>query len=228
MATGCPTGSGTTPTRSTRASGANAARARTRCRRARHGNKAQWIEGAAIRDYVGSDAFAAAILYRDGGHLNSLAYCRGLAAAALKAGARIHGKSRATRLERNGGGWRVATPSGHVDAGAVVLATNAHRHGLWPGLVDASYVVRALGAATEPIPEVVRRAVLPWDRNIQELHHPRYFFFFFDGSGRLVTGGGVGRGVNESAEQTGGWVGAELTRLFPNLARFASSTTGRG
>ncbi len=183
----------------------------------RHGKAVRWLEGAEIGGYVGSDAFVAAILYETGGHLNPLAFSRGLAAAAQKAGARVHGRSPATGLERAGERWRVSTPGGRVDAGAVVLATNAHRHGLWPGLDDSYYVVRALGAATEPLAAEVRRAVLPHDHNIQELGHPRYFFFFFDGAGRLVTGGGVGRGVNETAQQVTDWAGAELARLFPRL-----------
>ena len=173
---------------------------------ARLGKAVRWIERADMGDYVGSDAFAAAILFEDGGHLNAMAYCRGLAAAAMKAGARVHGKSPATALERHGGRWRVTTPRGRVTANSVLLATNAHRHGLWPGLDDAYYIVRSVGVATEPLPEEVRRAVLPRDNNVQELHHPRYFYFFFDGAGRLLTGGGAGLGVDQSAAQVGALV----------------------
>ena len=181
------------------------------------GKAVRWLEGAEVGDHIGSDAFVAALLFESGGHLNPLAYCRGLAAAALKAGARVHGKSPATRLEPAGDGWRVTTPGGHVEAGTVLLATNAHRHGLWPGLDEAYYVIGATGGATEPLPEDVRRAVLPHDNNVQELHHLRYFFFFFDGAGRLVTGGAHGLAVNETAAQMDTWVGAELSRLFPAL-----------
>ncbi|MEE8274860.1 MAG: FAD-binding oxidoreductase [Alphaproteobacteria bacterium] len=186
---------------------------------ARLGKRVRWIERADMSDYVGSDAFAAAILFEDGGHLNPMAYCRGLAAAAMKAGARVHSKSPATALDRHGDRWRVTTPGGQVTANSALLATNAHRHGLWPGLDGAYYIVRAVGVATEPLPEDVCRAVLPRDNNVQELHHPRYFYFFFDGAGRLLTGGGAGLGVDQSAAQVGAWVGEELTRLFPDLGR---------
>ena len=183
----------------------------------RHGAKVQWIERDELRDYIGSDAFVAGVLYDEGGHLNPLAYCRGLAGAALKAGAQIHGESPATKLARDGERWRVTTPGGAVTADHVLLATNAHRHGLWPGLDDAYYTVRSLGTATDPLPEAVRRAVLPRDHNVQELHHLRQFFFFFDGDGRLVTGGSVGLGVNQTVEQISAGIGVDLTRLFPAL-----------
>jgi glycine/D-amino acid oxidase-like deaminating enzyme len=50
------------------------------------------------------------------------------------------------------------------------------------------------------------------------LHHPRYFYFYFDGDGRLLTGGGAGLGVDQSAAAVEAWVGAEIGRLFPDLA----------
>ena len=184
---------------------------------ARLGKRVRWVEPADMGTYIASDAFAAALLFEDGGHLNPMAYCRGLAAAAMKAGARVHGKSPATKLDRQGGRWRVTTPGGQVTAASVLLATNAHRHNLWPGLDSAYYIIRAVGVATEPLPEDVRRAVLPRDNNVQELHHPRYFYFYFDGAGRLLTGGGAGLGIDQSAAQVGAWVGAEISRLFPDL-----------
>ena len=33
----------------------------------------------------------------------------------------------------------------------------------------------------------------------------------------LVAGGGAGLGIDQSAEQVGAWVGAEISRLFPDL-----------
>ncbi len=189
----------------------------------RLGKRVRWIERGDMRDYIASDVFAAAILFEDGGHLNPMGYCRGLAAAAMKAGARVHGKSPATKLERDGERWRVTTPGGQVMATSVLLATNAHRHGLWPGLDSSYYIIRAVGVATDPLPEAVRRKVLPRDNNVQELHHPRYFYFYFDGEGRLLTGGGAGLGVDQSAAAVESWVGAEISRLFPDLGpiRFA-------
>ncbi len=189
----------------------------------RLGKRVRWVDRSNMRDYIASDAFPAAILFEDGGHLNPMGYCRGLAAAAMKAGARVHGKSPATKLERAGERWRVTTPGGQVLAKSVLLATNAHRHGLWPGLDSSYYIVRAVGVATDPLPEEVRRKVLPRDNNVQELHHPRYFYFYFDGEGRMLTGGNAGLGVDQSPAAVESWVGAELTRLFPDLGpiRFA-------
>jgi glycine/D-amino acid oxidase-like deaminating enzyme len=189
----------------------------------RLGKRVRWVDRDTMGDYIASDAFPAAILFEDGGHLNPMGFCRGLAGAAIKAGAQVHGKSPATKLERAGERWRVTTPGGQVLAKSVLLATNAHRHGLWPGLDSSYYIVRAVGVATDPLPEEVRRKVLPRDNNVQELHHPRYFYFYFDGEGRMLTGGNAGLGVDQSPAAVESWVGAELTRLFPDLGpiRFA-------
>ncbi len=195
---------------------------------ARRGKNLRFLEQPELSNFVGSDEFVAGILYAEGGHLNPLAYCRGLAVAAQKAGAVIHGRSPATRLERRGDGWRVHTPGGAVDAGRVVLATNAHRHGLWPGLDEAYYAVLAFGAATAPYPREIRDAVLPDNRNLAEYLGRWDMFFFFDQEGRLVVGGGVGLGVNGSAGQVSSSLGAEIARTFPQLGGVKFETYWQG
>ncbi len=184
---------------------------------ARRGKRVRFIETPALAHYVGSERFIAGVLLEDGGHLNPLGFARGLAGAAQKAGAAVHGRSPVTKLTRDGSAWRLTVPRGEVEAGTVILATNAHRTGLWPALDRAYYVVRAMGASTAPMPEDVRRSVLPGNHNFSEKFHPRHFFFFFDQAGRLVTGGRVGLGVNRSAAQAAAWVGAEIGRAFPQI-----------
>lgn len=183
----------------------------------RRGKKVRLVEQPELAGFVGCDEFIAGVLLDEGGHLNPLAYCRGLAAAAQNAGAVVHGESPVVKIERAGSAWRVATPAGEVAAETVVMATNAHRHGLWPGVDDAYYCVRAYGAATAPYPEEIRRSILPGDHNVAEYKGRWDLIFFFDSAGRLVTGGGVGLGVNASARQVAAANGAQLARTFPQL-----------
>ncbi len=66
------------------------------------------------------------MLDRRGGDLNPLSYSRGLARAAIEAGARVHGRSRVLGMKRQGRGWRLDTAIGSVTAPHVVLATNGY------------------------------------------------------------------------------------------------------
>jgi glycine/D-amino acid oxidase-like deaminating enzyme len=184
------------------------------------GKAVQFVESPQLQDYVATPAFVAGLLFEAGGHINALAYCRGLAAAASKEGAALYYRSPAQKISARDGGWQISTPNGgEVISKTVLIATNAFRHGLWPGL-DQSYIpVRALGTATDPFPEKVRRAVLPGDHNIQELSAfgGAHVFFFFDGDGRLVTGGPVGLGVNTTLKRVNAVVGERVLRDFPQL-----------
>src|SRR3546814_13632808 len=58
---------------------------------------------------TGSTQYHGAFLDLTGGHLNPLAYVRGLAHAAIRHGARVFSDSRARRLERVGDVWRIET-----------------------------------------------------------------------------------------------------------------------
>ena len=80
-----------------------------------------------------------------------MGYVRGLARAALGAGARIATGVRATALRRDGDGWRVETPSGTIQARTVVLATNAYTDDLWPGLSRVFTLIPYFQLATEPL-----------------------------------------------------------------------------
>ncbi|MBV8447640.1 MAG: FAD-binding oxidoreductase [Hyphomicrobiales bacterium] len=110
---------------------------------------------------VGSHYYLGALLDRRAGSVNPHAYTRGLAAAALRAGARIFTQSRARRLSREGARWRVLTPSGAVRARQVVIATDAYTDELWPGLAQSLVPLRAYQLVSEPLSENLRAAILP-------------------------------------------------------------------
>lgn len=141
-------------------------------------------ETAAI---TGSDFYAGAWLHRGGGNINPLAYTRGLARAALNAGAAIHAASPATAIERAGSAWRVTTPKGTVEADSVILATNAYSGDLWPGLARSVVPLRLLQGATKPLSGNVARTILPERQGISDARRVLWAFRK-DGQGRLVTG----------------------------------------
>ena len=184
------------------------------------GKAVRFIESPELQDYVATRAFAGGVLFEQGGHLNALGYCRGLANAAFEEGTALYYRSPATGISSRDDEWHVRTANGgEVVAKAVLISTNAFRHGLWPGLDRAYIPMRALGTATDPIPEQLRRQVLPGDHNIQEYgtFAGTQVFFFFDGDGRLVTGGPIGLGVNTTLERINAGIGKRVRLDFPQL-----------
>ncbi len=81
---------------------------------------------------VGSSAYSGALLDMRAGTIQPLAYVRGLARAALAAGAAIYTESAVRAAERAGGAWRVATDRGSVTADWIVVATDAYGGAPWP------------------------------------------------------------------------------------------------
>jgi glycine/D-amino acid oxidase-like deaminating enzyme len=154
-----------------------------------------------------------------GGHVNPLGLVRGLADAALKAGARIFTQTPALRIAPDGSGWRVATADGAVTADKVIIATQAYSGffapALWPRLAPTVVAVRSYQMATTPLPAALRRRILPRNHTMSDTHGDLYFCHF-DSAGRLVTGGAL-MFHHSYAERLKRRIGARMEMLFPVL-----------
>jgi gamma-glutamylputrescine oxidase len=84
-----------------------------------------WIAPSAVRDWVDSARFDAAVFDPGSGHLHPLKYCLGLAAAARAAGVKVHENSAAFVVER-GEQPLVKTAQGECRCSFVVLAGNVY------------------------------------------------------------------------------------------------------
>jgi len=119
------------------------------------------LEGSSLEQATGTTRYTVAMLDRRGGDLNPLSYARGLARAALEAGAAVHGGTRALALKRAGAQWQVATAAGTVSARHVVLATNGYTDDLWPNLRRTIVPLFGAIAATAPLSDAIARGVMP-------------------------------------------------------------------
>lgn len=126
------------------------------------------LTGAALADVTGTDYYPLAILEPRGGTINPYAYTLGLARAATAAGASIYSRSRATAVEKSGGGWRVVTDGGEVRAGHVVLCSGAYTDGLWSGLNRSVVPMRAHIAISKPLPAQIADSILPGGRSLTD------------------------------------------------------------
>ena len=154
----------------------------------RRGMPVTVLDRDALREATGTDRYVRAMLDRRGGDLQPLSYARGLAGAAIAAGAAIHGRTPATSLRREGGRWRIDTPRAVVRADKILIATNGFTDDLWPGLRRTIVPVFSSIAATEPLPDDIARQIMPTRSVLYESGHITVYYRV-DASNRLLMGG---------------------------------------
>ncbi|MBR1268127.1 FAD-binding oxidoreductase [Bradyrhizobium sp. AUGA SZCCT0222] len=142
----------------------------------------------AVREATGTDRYLLAMKDARGGDVQPLSYARGLARAAMAAGAAVHGETPATSLRREGGRWRIETPRAVVRAEKVLIATNGFTDDLWPDLRRTIVPVFSSIAATEPLPDEVARKIMPTRSVLYESGHITVYYRI-DASNRLLMGG---------------------------------------
>ncbi|HSH49159.1 MAG TPA: FAD-binding oxidoreductase [Halomonas sp.] len=172
------------------------------------------LEGAALREHVVSDAYPAALLDAEGGHLHPLNYTLGLARAARRAGVVIHEHSAAVEIRR-GQPATVNTARGRVTADFVVLGTNAYQADLMPEL--SGRIMRAANymIATEPLSAAQAARVLPKNDALSDANFV-LDYYRLSADRRLIYGGEVSydgrepRGLQARMD-------AKIARIFPVL-----------
>ena len=178
--------------------------------------------------HLGADKYLASWIDRRGGAIQPLSFARGLARAALKAGARIYGNSPVVSLAREGGKWVATTAQGaRVTAERVVLCTNGYTGDLWPKLRQTIIAVNSFQVATEPLSDNVRRSILPFGQVSSDTRN-LLLYFRLDHAGRLLMGG---RGPFREPRGAGDWAHLErvAAKMFPQIgaARIAFRWAGR-
>lgn len=185
----------------------------------KYGARAVLHDRAQMRAITGSDAWFGGFSIPSGGHINPLALSRGLARAAVRAGARIFCNTPAQHFAHENGRWRVITPRGVVTADRLMLATHAYTDyfapDLAPALAHEIVPVLSWQMATQPLPEAVRATILPSRIGMSDTHGDLYFAHY-DARNRLVTGGALAFAFN-GAERLKARIGARLRKLWPQI-----------
>jgi glycine/D-amino acid oxidase-like deaminating enzyme len=127
----------------------------------RRGAAVEMYDARQTKELIGGGSYWGCALDRRGGTINALGYTRGLARAAMAAGAVIHTGSRVVSLKRDGKAWKLETRGGRVVADTVMLSTGAYSDALWPGLRESLMSFRSYGLASRPIGENARATILP-------------------------------------------------------------------
>ncbi|SDE12401.1 NAD(P)/FAD-dependent oxidoreductase [Ruegeria marina] len=162
-----------------------------------HHKAAQWqrlgaavepLDAAGIADLSGSAAYRGGLIDHRGGNLHPLNYALGLAAAAVRAGAAIHGHSRVLRIEADGSTHILTTTGGSLRARRVLICTNAYTDAFAPGLARTVVPVRSVQVATEPLPPEVLAGILPGEHALSDTRR-LLLYYRRDAAGRFIMGG---------------------------------------
>lgn len=185
----------------------------------------QFLDAAESRRAIGSGAFYGALFDPRAGTIQPLAYVRGLARAAVAAGATLHERSPANSLEQMNGVWKATTHRGTISAQTLIQATDSYE--FRPGQPAILTPVHYFQCATAPLGAELRARILPgregcWDTATVMSS------FRLDGAGRMIIGA-VGDLFGASAPVHMQWAARKLKQLFPELAgqTFEYSWSGR-
>lgn len=147
------------------------------------------LDRAATAEHLGTEGYLGAWIDQRAGGIQPLSYARGLARAALAAGAKIHCETPVVALRRNGLRWELQTRVGAVvSAGRVILCTNAYTGDLWRGLRQTVIAANSFQIATAPLSDNIRKSILPHGQVASDTRR-LLLYFRLDHTGRFVMGG---------------------------------------
>jgi gamma-glutamylputrescine oxidase len=152
-----------------------------------YGYTTQWWERGQLREVLASERYLGALYDSASGHIQPLAYVRGLARAALSLGVRIHEGSPVLALQR-GSKPVLRTGAGEVVADFVVLAGNALVEGVAPELESMIMPVGTYIGATAPLGEERARALIANGMAVADMNWA-LDYFRIDRDTRLLFGG---------------------------------------
>jgi gamma-glutamylputrescine oxidase len=165
---------------------------------------------------VASARYRSGLYDSNSGHLQPLAYVRGLARAAQQQGVQLFERSRALDWSRTSAGLHVRTAQGNVQCRQLLLAGNAWLGDTAPALARRIMGVGTYIIATEVLGEQRARELLPGNAAVTDINWV-LDYFRRSGDHRLLFGGRVsysGLDPFNTAEATR----RRMVQVFPQLA----------
>lgn len=170
------------------------------------------------RSELGSDFYHGLSIDESSACLHPARYVRGLAQAAVRAGALLVERAPALELRRDGAGFRVATPAGALHARDVLVATNGYTDAAAPKLRRRVVPIGSYIVATEPLPPETASRLLPRDR--VAFDSKEFLFYFRLSEDRRLLFGGRAQflpSTPSSTRSSAAILRRELVRVFPEL-----------
>ncbi|WP_028219677.1 NAD(P)/FAD-dependent oxidoreductase [Paraburkholderia oxyphila] len=172
-----------------------------------------------IRDEVQSDSFHGGLLQRHGGQMHMGRFAVGLANAAVRHGATLHEHAPVSAISRNGGGYRIVSERGELDAKQVFVATGPSRHGPFGWYRRRLAPVGSFIVVTEPLAPATLARLLP-NRRAYTTTRLMHNYFRITPDSRLLFGGRARFSASEqpSDARSGRILQRGLAAMFPELA----------
>jgi glycine/D-amino acid oxidase-like deaminating enzyme len=164
---------------------------------------------------IGSESFYGALLDERAGTVQPLAYAYGLATAAQQAGASLYTESPVIDYSREGNAWRLATPEGTLIARSVILAVQGYPDFAFGDHRQAIIPFNFFQFATPPLPEEVRKTILPGGQGAWDTHLI-LSSYRLDQAGRLIVGS-VGQVENGGYRLHANWALRTIGKVFPQI-----------
>jgi len=174
----------------------------------------QWIPADAMHEFVRSTRYHDGLYERNALHIDPLAYARGLARAAEKAGVAIHEGSKVRMLERRGPRWILRVGDAEIEAPNVVLACGGYLAGLDRRIDRAVLPIATYVMVTEPLGERLAECL----RTRSAIYDTRFAFDYYRplADTRLLWGGRISiRDRSPRAVQR--LLKRDMARVFPSL-----------
>ena len=173
------------------------------------------LSRAQMREEVASTCYVGGRMDEGGGHLHPLRFLLGMAAAAVRTGARIFEGSRVERV-RWGCPAQVSTAHGVVEAEYVVFAGNAYLGGLEPRIESRIMPIVNHVLATEPLGERRARSLI---RSGACVHTTKFVVDYYrcTADHRFLFGGGETYSDRPLGDPKA-FVRRYMLRVFPQLA----------
>lgn len=182
--------------------------------------RAERVTGERLGALTGSGYYRGGLVTRPGGHLHPGLYF----AALLKLAKRsptvgIAAHAGVTRIEREGGSWRITTSRGSLKASQLLVATNGYTGDFAPALRRRLLPIRAYLIATAVIDDDLARAISPANMAFVDSSRiaPFYRLSGEDGGWRLVFGSRV-KWRDISATAMAPHLYRQMVARFPGLA----------
>jgi gamma-glutamylputrescine oxidase len=170
-----------------------------------------------LRTLVATERYRGALYDGNSGHLHSLNYTLGLAAAAAGSGVRIFEGSRALSFSADRPTRvRIATPGGEVRARHLLLCGNVYLGATAPALANKIMAVATYIVATEPLGEARARALIANNAAVSDMNWV-LDYFRRSADHRLLFGGRVNYSGLRSFDAPSA-TRARMLRVFPQLA----------
>ena len=191
------------------------------------GGRSERVDRSALARWIASDRYAGGFLLPDGGFLDPVRLIEGMAAAACRAGVRIHTHSRVSTVAKVGGSWVLQAGEGRITADQLLVATGSAGLAAWPDLADTIYPIPCGIAATAPLPDRAE-SMLPHGGPVADLEDPAIFAPAVTEDGRLLVSFLIG-GARPHPVRSPAPARRRLSRVFPGhpVPPFDSFSWGR-